>query len=166
MTSRFRAASIAAAILVLAACSPPNQQDTTQPKIDTASDVAAPTKTAKSTTKATVDSTSGLKDGDKITVNITGLDPTLGYYAAICADDNAPVPVCTGNRGDTESQVWIKSDGGTVTMDASGAATVTLTAVSTGEGIDCTTDSCVLKVFGDHAQNFADVTSVPVTFAH
>lgn len=87
MTSRFRAASIAAAILVLAACSPPNQQDTTQPKIDTASDVAAPTKTAKSTTKATVDSTSGLKDGDKITVNITGLDPTLGYYAAICADE-------------------------------------------------------------------------------
>lgn len=55
---------------------------------------------------------------------------------------------------------------GTVTMDANGAATVTLTAVSTGEGIDCSTDSCVLKVFGDHAQNFADVTSVPVTFAH
>lgn len=185
MTSRIRtlgAASLAAATLVLAACSPPNEQDTTESKVDTASDVAAPTKSASATkstspttTQASSDSmtadastTTGLKDGDKVTVKLTGLDPTMGYYAAICAEEATPgnpVPVCTGKNGDSASQAWIKAEGGTTAMAEDGTATVTLTAASTGEGIDCTVDACVLKVFGDHAQNFADITSVPVTFA-
>lgn len=186
----FGAAILAAAAVVLAACSPPNQQDTTLPKTDTASDVAAPTKTKSSSMESTSESTSespttamdseaglaevkvnhtsGIKEGDEIKVEVSGLDPTKGYYAAICAAEAAPgnpVPVCTGKTGDTEAQAWIKAQGGTVPLAEDGTATATLIASPAGDGIDCATDSCVVKIFGDHAQGFTDIMSVPVTFA-
>ncbi|WJZ03347.1 hypothetical protein [Corynebacterium freiburgense] len=187
MTARIRAigaASFAAFALALAACSPPNQQDTTMEKTDTASDIAAPSKTASSSMKSTsaapetstesgtvnlkVSNINGIKDGDELTVDVSGLDPKMGYYAAICAAEatpDNPVPVCTGKTGDTETQAWIKSQGGTVPLSEDGTASAKLIAASTGEGLDCTVDACVVKVFGDHSQGFTDIVSVPVTFA-
>ncbi len=38
-------------------------------------------------------------------------------------------------------------------------------AAGVGEDIDCRTDTCTLKVFGDHSEGFEDIVDVPVTFA-
>ena len=118
--------------------------------------------------KITVDKADGIKAGDTLTVEVTGLNPKAGYYGAICAattPGGAPVPVCTGEMGDAESQAWLQNERGTAKITEDGTASFTLTAKPTGEGVDCATDECVLKVFGDHSEGFKDVAEVPVTFA-
>jgi hypothetical protein len=183
-----RLLTISAAVLALgpalAACTPPNEVDS-EVKVTTASEGAAPTRTssttaAATTTSSTASSTAAASDavqvskteevaeGDELTINISGLDPAVGYYAAICgANSHAPQPPsCTGTMTDSATAAWIKADNtGTTMLNSDGTATATITATATGENVDCRTDECVVKVFGDHSNGFANYGEVPVTFA-
>ena len=188
-----RTAAVAAASLILVApltaCSNSETESTTDPdKVDASvsemsesasegiseieSELSpAPSSTtaaASSDVKITVDKAEGIKAGDTLTVEVTGLNPEAGYYGAICAAQTpggTPVPACTGEMGDVESQAWLQNERGTAKIAEDGTASFTLTAKPTGEGVDCATDECVLKVFGDHSEGFKDVAEVPVTFA-
>ena len=190
-TARTAAFTAASLILVapLAACSNSETESTTDPtKVDASisemsesasegiSEVeselspepSSTSATSPSDVKVTVDKAEGIKAGDTLTVEVTGLNPEAGYYGAICAAQTpggAPVPVCTGEMGDVESQAWLQNERGTAKIAEDGTASFTLTAKPTGEGVDCATDECVLKVFGDHSEGFKDVAEVPVTFA-
>ncbi|MCK7636481.1 neocarzinostatin apoprotein domain-containing protein [Corynebacterium sp. P7202] len=186
-TVAFTAASLIAAA-PLAACSNSETESTTDPtKVDASisemsesasegiseieselSPEPSSTAAAASDVEVTVDKADGIKTGDTLTVEVTGLNPEAGYYAAVCAAQTpggAPVPVCTGEMGDVESQAWLQNERGTATISGDGASSFSITANSTGEGVDCLTDDCVLKIFGDHSEGFKDVAEVPVTFA-
>ncbi|APT85227.1 neocarzinostatin apoprotein domain-containing protein [Corynebacterium aquilae] len=181
-----RALAISGAALALAAagCSTDasHSTDTTVSVNPTASNVtslaAAPSEAPATGGSAKVETAGGvtleaspatnLHDGDEITVTITGLDPKLGYYAAICAPERpagSPVPLCTGGRGDATAQAWIKAEGGTATLNNDGSATATIAVSPVGDGVNCHEQDCVLKVFGDHTEGFKDVEQVPVIFA-
>ncbi|MDO5098637.1 MAG: neocarzinostatin apoprotein domain-containing protein [Corynebacterium sp.] len=178
--SLFTAAAIAAVGTGLVACTPPNQVDSDQ-KVDTATSVAAApmsaapsaaasssvAKPAAAPVEVKVSKTENVMEGEALTINIAGLNPALGYYAAICAAENpAGPPACTGTLTDPNTAAWINSKGtGTVALNDDGTAVVEITAAATGDGVDCTADKCVVKVFGDHSEGFRDVAAVPVTFA-
>ena len=109
-----------------------------------------------------------IADGSEITVTLSGLNPAYGgYYLGICGDrpEGSPAPACTGDRTVPGTQAWLSNRGGTQPVPENGEASVTLTAMAAGEGVDCHTDSCTLKVFGDHSEGFEDIVDVPVTFA-
>lgn len=117
---------------------------------------------------AKVTPASDIADGSEITISLTGLDPAYGgYYLGICGDrpEGSPAPACTGDRAVPGTQAWLSNRGGTAPVPGNGEAEVTLTATATGDGIDCRTDTCTLKVFGDHSEGFEDIVDVPVTFA-
>ncbi|AKS13832.1 hypothetical protein [Corynebacterium pseudotuberculosis] len=192
MTRNFRrsltaAAGVLALGTALVACSPPHENDS-EKKVDTATSAAAPksqthnhpTESAAASTSAqatgsdkeatiVASANQNIVEGQEITLNVSGLNPQSGYYAAICnvtTPHGSPAPLCTGQHSDTTAQAWIKAGGmGTTPLNADGTATVTLRAASTGQGLDCKTDTCVLKVFGDHTEGFRDVAELPVTFA-
>lgn len=164
-----------AALPLLAACGADDEDGASE----TTSSAAAQNTDANS--NSTADSTAGavtmeaepvndLSEGDVISVDLSGLDPDYGYYAALCAAEKAPgnpVPDCTGDRSaGTQSQQWItKKSGGTTTIAGDNTAHFELTVAPTGEAVDCTQQDCVLKLFGDHSEGFEDVTEIPVTFA-
>ncbi|MEZ2122898.1 neocarzinostatin apoprotein domain-containing protein [Corynebacterium sp. CCM 9203] len=132
------------------------------------SSTSAKAASGSSDVEITVDNADGIKAGDTVAVEVSGLNPESGYYAAICAakgPEGSPVPVCTGEMGDTESQAWLQNERGNAKISEDGTASFTLTASPSGDGVDCLTDECVLKVFGDHSEGFKDVAEVPVTFA-
>lgn len=120
----------------------------------------------------TADKTQDLADGDTITVTVRGLDVEGGYYVGICkagtgadAAGEGGAPDCTGDREDSK---WITAEGsdrGTDHVDADGDAEVELTVSEQGDAVDCSTDKCVLKVFGDHTNGFREVGEAPVSFA-
>ena len=120
----------------------------------------------------TADKTQDLADGDTITVTVRGLDVEGGYYVGICkagtgadAAGEGGAPDCTGDREDSK---WITAEGsdkGTDHVDADGDAEVELTVSEQGDAVDCSTDKCVLKVFGDHTNGFREVGDAPVSFA-
>ncbi|AWT26982.1 hypothetical protein Csp1_22320 [Corynebacterium provencense] len=118
------------------------------------------------------DKTQNLVDGEQIIVTLHGLDTSAGYYLAICREDTgadaagrgAP-PECTGDRSASK---WIAPESeqrATDHFDAEGNAEVTLTVAEKGDAVDCSVDTCVLKLFGDHANEFRNVGEAPVTFA-
>lgn len=171
--------------LALTACSPSGEGDSTA-KMESASTTAAASSTAAmmskshaaSATSSAMAAESGtvtimaehadhVHEGDILDVTVTGLDPAAGYYAAICASDTPAggMPNCTGVLTDPMTAAWIKADDtGTVKLAADGTATFALTATHKGDAVDCATDSCVLKVFGDHSNGFVDVAELPVEF--
>ncbi|HIW96076.1 MAG TPA: thiamine biosynthesis protein [Candidatus Corynebacterium gallistercoris] len=175
-------AIIGAGALVLVGCSTEEAKDAVSDASTAAESAASDASSAASSVKesATADSD---KDGDidleitpdldqpvqadsDLQVKVTGLNPDLGYYLAICKDDDAArVPDCTGERGDGTAQQWIKAEGGTVTLNEDGTAEATLKAVPTGENVDCTTDKCVVKLFGDHTEGFKPYEDEEITFA-
>ncbi|MGP6172627.1 thiamine biosynthesis protein [Corynebacterium sp. A21] len=111
---------------------------------------------------------SDIKTADQITLQISGLNPELGYHAAICAAEQPQgpgAPNCTGGSVDSATQIWLKNEGGTDAISPAGTAEFTLDAATTGEGLDCHVDACVIKVFGDHAEGFRNVADLPVSFA-
>ncbi len=115
------------------------------------------------------DKTDDLADGDTITVTLTDLDTDQGYYLGICAAEGAAggPPTCTGGH---EDSAWIAAEGeerATDHFDAEGNTEVELDVKATSEdgSLDCTTDSCVVKLFGDHQSGFGDVAELPVSFA-
>lgn len=176
------AAPAIAAVALLAACSG-GDADT-----DAADTATSATETAEATTETTDAATTNaaeaevsangvtvkvspaedIADGSEITVTLSGLNPTYGgYYLGICGDrpEGSPAPACTGDRTVPGTQAWLSNRGGTQPVPENGEASVTLTAMAAGEGVDCRTDSCTLKVFGDHSEGFEDIVDVPVTFA-
>lgn len=118
------------------------------------------------------DKTQDLTDGDEITVTVRGLDISAGYYVAVCKEGTGAdaageggAPDCTG---DQSSAAWLTagdSDEGTAHFDADGNAEVPLTVSEKGDAVDCATDTCVIKVFGDHSNGFRSVGEAPVSFA-
>ncbi|BAU96659.1 thiamine biosynthesis protein x [Corynebacterium suranareeae] len=182
----FGIAATAALSAALVACSPPNENDSPVERsheIMTTSQSPSTTSSTSTSSEATTTpaapveenveitvSPAALVDGEQVTFDITGLDPEGGYYAAICAAAAAPgnpVPVCTGETADFTSQAWLSNSqpGATTEIAEDGTATVELQATATGEGLDCTVQECVAKVFGDHTEGFRDVAQTPVTFA-
>lgn len=161
------AAPAIAAVALLAACSG-GDADT-----DAADTATSATETAEAEVSANgatvkVSPAENIADGSEITVTLSGLNPAYGgYYLGICGDrpEGSPAPACTGDRTVPGTQAWLSNRGGTQPVPENGEATVTLTAKAAGEGVDCRTDSCTLKVFGDHSEGFEDVVDVPVTFA-
>ncbi|WP_080791532.1 thiamine biosynthesis protein [Corynebacterium pacaense] len=170
--------------LSVTACTPPNQNDSTEPTGSVDPGEVLMTSQAPASSRSAASTTSGspagdveitvtperLTEGGEVTFEITGLDPDLGYYAAICAataTPGNPVPVCTGQQMDQASQAWLSNSapGATDTISDNGSANVTLVASAVGEGLDCTIQECVAKVFGDHTEGFRDVADTPVTFA-
>lgn len=132
---------------------------------DTANDPGAP--------QITADRTVDLNDGDDIAVTVRHLDTSAGYYIGICkaatgadaAGEGTP-PDCTGDRSSSKWVTAEDSDQGTDHFDAEGTAEVQLTVAEKGDAVDCATDKCTLKVFGDHQNGFRNVGDAPVTFAH
>lgn len=176
------AAPAIAAVALLAACSG-GDADT-----DAADTATSATETAEATTETTdaattdaaeaevsangvtvkVSPAEDIADGSEITVTLSGLNPAYGgYYLGICGDrpEGSPAPACTGDRTVPGTQAWLSNRGGTQPVPENGEASVTLTAMAAGEDVDCRTDSCTLKVFGDHSEGFEDIVDVPVTFA-
>ena len=185
------AAPAIAAVALLAACSGGDGESATESSAGgaattessaapaTSADAAATTSAAAGTaTEAAEASANGvtaevspgadIADGSEVTITLSGLDPAYGgYYLGFCGDrpEGSPAPACTGDRTVPGTQAWLSNRGGTQPVPENGEATVTLTAKAAGEGVDCRTDSCTLKVFGDHSEGFEDVVDVPVTFA-
>lgn len=124
------------------------------------------------TPQITADRTVDLTDGDTVKVAVRNLDTSAGYYLAICkagtgadAAGHGVPPDCTGDR---ESATWITpegSDQGTAHTDSDGTAEASLTVKTTGEAVNCATDKCVLKVFGDDDNSSRNVGEAPVSFA-
>lgn len=163
-----------AALSALAACSPTEEEPSVQ-ETKITNTTPAPKSTAAASpkpgeSKVTIDAnpTEDLKAGDDITIELSGLDPAHGYYAAICSPVKVPgnpVPICSGGQGDATAQAWIKTGGGTAPINEDGTATTTIVATPTGTDINCLEQDCVLKIFGDHSEGFVDVVDLPVTFA-
>lgn len=182
-SSRTAALAIASAsALILASCSTEEAEDAVSDASTAAESAASDASSAASSVKesATADSDQDgdiemevtpdldepVQPGSDLQVKISGLNPSLGYYLAICKDDEgARVPDCTGERNSASGQQWIKAEGGTVALNEDGTAEVTLKAVPTGENVDCTTDECVLKLFGDHTEGFKPYKDEEITFA-
>ncbi|MFH6877277.1 thiamine biosynthesis protein [Corynebacterium amycolatum] len=141
-----------AALPLLAACGSDDADSAAQ-------DAANASETTSSAEAQETDATAGevtmeaepvndLSEDDVITVDLAGLDPDYGYYAALCAAEKAPgnpVPDCTGDRSaGTQSQQWItKKSGGTTTIADDNTAHFELSVVPTGEAVDCTQQECV-----------------------
>lgn len=188
------AAPAIAAVALLAACSGGDGESATESSAGgptsaattesaaapaTSADAAATTSAAAGTaTEAAEANANGvtakvspgaeIEDGSEVTITLSGLDPAYGgYYLGFCGErpEGSPAPACTGDRTVPGTQAWLSNRGGTQPVPENGEATVTLTAKAAGESVDCRTDSCTLKVFGDHSEGFEDVVDVPVTFA-
>lgn len=179
------AAPAIAAVALLAACSGGDGESATESSAGgptsaaTTDSAAAPATSADAAaTEAAETSANGvtakvspgaeIADGSEVTITLSGLDPAYGgYYLGFCGErpEGSPAPACTGDRTVPGTQAWLSHRGGTQPVPENGEATVTLTAKAAGEGVDCRTDSCTLKVFGDHSEGFEDVVDVPVTFA-
>ena len=179
------AAPAIAAVALLAACSGGDGESATESSAGgptsaaTTESTAAPATSADAAaTEAAETSANGvtakvspgaeIADGSEVTITLSGLDPAYGgYYLGFCGErpEGSPAPACTGDRTVPGTQAWLSNRGGTQPVPENGEATVTLTAKAAGEGVDCRTDSCTLKVFGDHSEGFEDVVDVPVTFA-
>lgn len=179
------AAPAIAAVALLAACSGGDGESATESSAGgptsaaTTESAATPATSADAAaTEAAETSANGvtakvspgaeIADGSEVTITLSGLDPAYGgYYLGFCGErpEGSPAPACTGDRTVPGTQAWLSNRGGTQPVPENGEATVTLTAKAAGEGVDCRTDSCTLKVFGDHSEGFEDVVDVPVTFA-
>lgn len=179
------AAPAIAAVALLAACSGGDGESATESSAGgptsaaTTESAAAPATSADAAaTEAAETSANGvtakvspgaeIADGSEVTITLSGLDPAYGgYYLGFCGErpEDSPAPACTGDRTVPGTQAWLSNRGGTQPVPENGEATVTLTAKAAGEDVDCRTDSCTLKVFGDHSEGFEDVVDVPVTFA-
>lgn len=181
------AAPAIAAVALLAACSGGDADTDATGAADGATTSAAETATTGAETStgadtaesagaeasangvtAKVSPAENIADGAEVTITLSGLNPAYGgYYLGFCGDrpEGSPAPACTGDRTVPGTQAWLSNGGGSQPVPENGEATVTLTAKAAGEDIDCRTDTCTLKVFGDHSEGFEDIVDVPVTFA-
>lgn len=106
--------------------------------------------------------------GNPINIKVSGLNPDLGYHVAICSaaqPAGGTRPHCTGEIGEPRQQAWLRNEGGSHGISPDGSASLALAATATGADLDCTTQECVIKVFGDEDEGFRTVTDLPVLFA-
>ncbi|MDO4928238.1 MAG: thiamine biosynthesis protein [Corynebacterium sp.] len=194
MSSRLLTVGIAtiAAGALLAGCTPPNENPS-DTKVDTgatfdgtysatesstASSHASSSSTAHTTTtqaatddEITIDlSSTTLTEGANLDVEVTGLNPDLGYYAAICAANGSevtPTPYCTGSDYDVDAQAWLRNgEHGTEPIAEDGTASFSITPRAIGEDVNCHEEECVFMIFGDEHNGIGEVheATVPVTF--
>ncbi|MBV7294654.1 hypothetical protein KRX51_01815 [Corynebacterium sp. TAE3-ERU12] len=112
----------------------------------------------------TVERSEGLSEGEEISVKATGLDPNSGYYLGICRakmNPDKPCAECAG-RQDGKTQKWFRNDGAPEGISEDGTISSTLTVSSSGRSVDCTSDACVIKLFGDHVEGFGNIVEIPV----
>ncbi|MBV7295823.1 hypothetical protein KRX51_07845 [Corynebacterium sp. TAE3-ERU12] len=160
------------ASLIAVGCSDDNAEEQA-----TAADSAATSATADSEDGAVTLSVSpadDLTDGEELTLKLSGLDPEMGYYVAVCTDKtegDANVPVCLGAHGEENKQLWLtnQSDSATESIPDDGAVVLKLSATQSGQDmngdeITCGEENCSVKVFGDHRNGFIDVVEVPIEF--
>ena len=108
-----------------------------------------------------VSPTSGLNSGDRITVTMSGLSGSLGVYASVCKQGatqmDTPAPC------DAQSEMWITGTGAGGSSNGSASVAVS----STFSNVDCTVDSCVVYVRGDHnnQNDFSLIRTVSLSFA-
>ncbi|WP_420098269.1 hypothetical protein [Corynebacterium sp.] len=168
-----RAAALAATAVLalgLTACSS-DSDDSTDSAETTAAESASETEAA-SDGPLSVDKTDGLSDGDTVTVTLEDLDTENNYYVAVASTDGDSSDPSTyaGEMSDWARVVPEGEQGGTATFDADGNAEFDLAVQSTNEAgtVDCTTDSCSVKLVTDHASTppFSDIAAVPVTFGN
>lgn len=198
MSSRILTVGIAtiAAGALLAGCTPPNENPSDE-KVDTgasftgtypgessssstSTSTTTETSTVESTTTKVVDkdgneldvslSSTTLHNGENLNVKLTGLNPDLGYYAAICASDGSevsPTPYCTGRDTDVDAQAWLRNEGGTERINEDGSAEFTITPRAQGDRVNCYEEQCAFTIFGDEFNGVGEVEAftVPVTFA-
>ncbi|MGJ0183871.1 hypothetical protein [Corynebacterium glyciniphilum] len=170
-----RAAALAATAVLalgLTACSSDSDDsaestdsaDSTTTAADSASEGAV------SDGSLSVDKADGLTAGDTVKVTLDGVDTEQNYYVAVATTDGESSDPSTyaGEMSDWARIVPEGEEGGTATFDADGNAEFDLTVQATNEDgtVDCTTDSCSLKLVTDHASTppFSDVAAIPVTF--
>lgn len=193
MSSRLLTVGIAtiAAGALLAGCTPPNENPS-DIKVDTGATFdgtypatessAGESSTASSdadttTTQAPADdeitielSSTTLTDGANLDVEVTGLNPNLGYYAAICAaagSEVTPTPYCTGTDYDVDAQAWLRNgEEGTEPIAEDGTASFSITPRAIGEDVNCNEEECVFMIFGDEYNGIGEVSeaTVPVSF--
>lgn len=172
-----RAAALAATAVLalgLTACSS-DSDDSTDSAETTAAESASETEAEAASASdgpLSVDKTDGLSDGDTVTVTLEGLDTENNYYVAVASTDGDSSDPSTyaGEMSDWARVVPEGEQGGSATFDADGNAEFDLVVQSTNEAgtVDCTTDSCSVKLVTDHASTppFSDIAAVPVTFGN
>lgn len=113
---------------------------------------------------------SNLQSGDQITVTVDGLSGSLGVYASVCLASDSPQSVPTvcdmtatawianGRMGSTTSPTKL-----TVRSEFEGK---TSPSASTTTAVNCTKQSCVLYVRGDHNNNsdYSLIRVIPLNF--
>ncbi|WP_075691214.1 neocarzinostatin apoprotein domain-containing protein [Corynebacterium sphenisci] len=122
------------------------------------------TATAPGGITLTVERAEGLAEGDEIDVSATGLDPESGYYLGLCRAEMTPGKPCAecAGRQDGSTQKWFRNNGAPEGISADGTISSTLTVSTSGRSVDCTSDACVIKLFGDHVEGFGDIVEIPV----
>ena len=112
-----------------------------------------------------------LSDGQQVTVSLSGLNPQAGYYLAVCGPNRVgPAPMCIGGQGPQSIQHWLSNAVRPGSIPADGVLTTTVSVpkqgrVATGQSLDCTTQQCTIKLFGDPGAGLRDVVELPVSFS-
>lgn len=114
--------------------------------------------------------TSNLQSGGQITVTVDGLSGSLGVYASVCLASDSPnsIPtvcdmtatawIANGRMGSTTSPAKL-----TVRSEFEGKVSP---SASTTTAVNCTKQSCVLYVRGDHNNNtdYSLIRVIPLAF--
>lgn len=153
--------------LLATACTPPHEKESSTPVEETSVLTTASASSDRGENAELSITPTTVSEGDQITFNISGLNPELGYYAAICSNvTQSSRPNCTGQEQNTANQAVLSNatTDGTQPIQSDGSAEVTLTATSKGDGLDCATSKCVAKVFNDEAGKFETVAETAVSF--
>jgi hypothetical protein len=104
-------------------------------------------------------------DGEPITVNATGFDPTIGVYVRVCKQAAGEVGTAggrpTGTDCDAPKDQWLPD------VSDDGTFSTTISPASTFGSIDCTVDACGIFVRRDHLggeTNYSQDAFAPIAF--
>lgn len=120
-----------------------------------------------------VSATSGLTDGQVVTITLAGIPAGQGVYVSQCVrpavgQRAAGGLVCNGGLQDTGSMIWATTDGARGSQSAAGALSLTLrrTFAKDGSSYSCGATDCALFVYRDHRGLFDTSldTVVPLRF--
>ena len=126
--------------------------------------------------RITVSKTSGLKNGDYVTVSGTGFDTSKGIYIAFCVITGGKPSPCGGGAdtdGDSNKSEWISSNPPTYGKNLAkpfghnGSFSVRIKVSETIGSFDCSNGGCGVATRADHTRSSDRSTDrwVKVTFA-